>query len=132
MKKAIFLLAMATLPLISCSSSADDITNPVNNNNINPPAWIKGKWTSYMGGTAYQSYTFTDNDIIMTMGGYSQSYKYIADNGGYSQTSSDTQFTFTLGGAANGGVSGTYKFNKVTATKLNFDNGTSITEFIKE
>lgn len=124
---------MATLPLLSCSSSSDDdVANPANNNKINPPTWIKGKWTSYLGGTAYQSYTFTNNDITMTMGGYSQSYKYIADNGGYSQTSSDTQFTFTLGGAINGGISSTFKFNKVNATKLNFDNGNSITEFIKE
>ena len=58
----------------------------------------------------------------MSMGGYSQSYKYIADNGGYSQTSSDTEFTFTL---ANGGVSQTFKFKK-----LQQQNSTLITETV--
>ncbi|MDC8104770.1 hypothetical protein MTQ00_09475 [Chryseobacterium sp. B21-037] len=133
MKKLLFTLSLAVLPLFSCSSSDNDeqTTNPttINNSKINPPSWIMGKWTSYLGGTAYQSYTFSNGDIVMSMSGYSQSYKYIADNGGYSQTSSDTEFTFTL---ANGGVSQTFKFKKVTATKLNFDNGNGITEFIKE
>lgn len=134
MKKLIFTLSLAVLPLFSCSSSDNDEENNtqtvVNNNKINPPSWIIGKWNSNNGVPSF--YTFTSNDIVLSLGGYSQSYKYIADNGGYSQTSNDTQFTFTIGGAVNGGISHTYTFNKLSATKMNVSDGNSISEFIKE
>ena len=128
MKKLLFLLAFLIL-LLSCSRNESDNNTSTNGNKINPPSWIIGKWTSYLDGTAYQSFTFSSSDIVMTIGGYSQSYKYIADNGGYSQTSSDNEFVFTL---TSGGISQTYKFKKVSSTKLNFDNGTGITEFTKQ
>ena len=128
MKKLFLLLAFSIL-LLSCSRNDNDSNTNTNGNKINPPSWIIGKWTSYFDSTAYQSYTFTSSDIVMSIGGYSQSYKYIADNGGYSQTASDTEFVFTL---TSGGISQTYKFKKVSSTKLNFDNGTSITEFTKQ
>jgi hypothetical protein len=127
--KKLFLLLAISLLLLSCSRNDNDSNTSTNGNKINPPSWIIGKWTSYLDGTAYQSFTFSSSDIIMSMGGYSQSYKYIADNGGYSQTSSDNEFVFTL---SSGGISQTYKFKKVSSTKLNFDNGTSITEFTKQ
>ena len=128
MKKLLLLLVFSIL-LLSCSRNDNDSNTNTNGNKINPPSWIIGKWTSYLDGTAYQSYTFTSSDIVMSIGGYSQSYKYIADNGGYSQTASDTEFVFTL---TSGGISQTYKFKKLSSTKLNFDNGASITEFTKQ
>ena len=127
--KKLFLLLTFSILMLSCSRSDNESNTNTNGNKINPPSWIIGKWTSYLNGTAYQSFTFTSSDIIMSMGGYSQSYKYVAENGGYSQTVSDTEFVFTL---TSGGISQTYKFKKVSSTKLNFDNGTSITEFTKQ
>ena len=46
--------------------------------------------------------------------------KPIADLGAYSQTSSDTEFTFTT---SMQNLTQTYKFKKVTSTKILFDHG---------
>ena len=63
---------------------------------------------------------FKQGDIIIESLGMSTSLKTTADLGGYSQTSSDAEFTFTLTMQS---YSQTYKFKKITNTQIKGDLG---------
>ncbi|SNV41452.1 Uncharacterised protein [Chryseobacterium taklimakanense] len=115
-RKIIFFIIMIFV-YISCSDeSRSDVVD--NKSQINPPSWIIGKWKLNSG--AEYSYTFVNGDIIINSAGISMSIKPVADVGKYSQTSTDTSFTFTLHNTAAGD---TYRFRKVSSTKLVSDLG---------
>lgn len=120
MKKFIltFTLMMFALILQSCRND-DNSNQQANGSRINPPAWIQGKW--YVDNELI--YTFTSNDIIIHSGGVATNIKPIADLGAYSQTSSDSEFSYTLHQLPN--VTYTYKFRKVSSIKIVTDMGLS-------
>lgn len=116
-KNYVYLLLGVFLILFSCRSESGS-DNQSNGSKINPPAWIKGTWK--LQADYDQTYTFTNNDIIIKTAGMTTNIKPIADLGAYSQTSSDTEFTFTT---SMQNLTQTYKFKKVTSTKILFDHG---------
>ena len=62
----------------------------------------------------------------------STNFKTLADLGSYSQTSSDSEFSFSINSS---NVIQTYKFKKISTTKIVFDfglGGDYIGEFIKQ
>jgi hypothetical protein len=46
---------------------------------INPPLWIQGTWEQKLNGVVYNSFRFTNNDIITISGGVEVSQKYYID-----------------------------------------------------
>lgn len=119
MKKIILFLSFSLVSIILVSCRNDGETdNQSNNANINPPSWIKGKWKLNTNNFD-QYYTFTDNDIIIQSGGITTNLKLNADYGNYSQTSSDTKFTYSLHLM---NIKYTYQFKKVNSTKMLYDN----------
>lgn len=116
MKKIyVYLLLGAFLILFSCRSESES-DNQSNGSKINPPAWIKGTWKL----DANQLYIFKDNDIVIQSAGMSTNLKPIADMGAYSQTSSDTEFSYTYYMA---NTTFTTKYKKVNSTKILTDLG---------
>jgi hypothetical protein len=119
MKNKILLLISIGLLSSSCrreDSTTNNLTNQTSNPSvINPPSWIKGTWRQG-SDKSYTEYIFTNNNItVQSSIGISTSVKPAADVGGYSQTSTDTEFTYTLGTPIS---STTYKFRKIDATKI--------------
>ena len=117
MKKTLLLLIISVFSFISCRADITDNSNQ-NGNKINPPSWIIGKWK--LDSDTNSFYTFKQGDIIIESLGMSTSLKTTADLGGYSQTSSDAEFTFTLTMQS---YSQTYKFKKITNTQIKGDLG---------
>ena len=117
MKKTLLLLIISVFLFISCRADITDNSNQ-NGNKINPPSWIIGKWK--LDSDINSFYTFKQGDIIIESLGMSTSLKTTADLGGYSQTSSDTEFTYTLTMQS---YSQTYKFKKITNTQIKGDLG---------
>ncbi len=116
MKKVYYILVLTILAMLSSCRNENESSDSANTNKINPPTWIKGKWKSDYD----QYYNFTNNDIIIQFGGITSNIKPIADLGGYSQTSTDSEFTYTLHQL---NITYTYKFKKINSTKILFDDG---------
>lgn len=128
MKKSIYLFVLF-ISIFFNSCSRDD-TSEINK--ISPPAWIKGVWVEDF--LKQDQFTFTDDDIIITSAGASTSLKPIAEQGNYSQTSSNTEFSYSINFSS---TRFTYKFKKVSNTKIIGDLGTGENEadwaeFIKQ
>ena len=129
MKKLIFFILAISIVLVACRND-NESDNQTNSTKINPPNWIKGKWKLPVDYEYY--HTFTNNDIIFQSAGMTTNIKLIADLGAYSQTSSDTEFTFTTSMPS---LSQTYKYKKVSSTKILTDlglGGTPDIELIKQ
>ena len=117
MKYISLLFIFSVFSLTSCRSDRNDSVNTTATK-INPPSWIIGKWK--LDSDTNSFYTFKQGDIIIESLGMSTSLKTTADLGGYSQTSSDTEFTYTLTMQS---YSQTYKFKKITNTQIKGDLG---------
>ena len=117
MKYISLLFIFSVFSLTSCRSDSNDSVNTTATK-INPPSWIIGKWK--LDSDTNSFYTFKQGDIIIESLGMSTSLKTTADLGGYSQTSSDTEFTYTLTMQS---YSQTYKFKKITNTQIKGDLG---------
>ena len=117
MKYISLLFIFSVFSLTSCRSDSNDSVNTTATK-INPPSWILGKWR--LDSDTNSFYTFKQGDIIIESMGMSTSLKTTADLGGYSQTSSDAEFTFTLTMQS---YSQTYKFKKITNTQIKGDLG---------
>lgn len=137
MKTKFILLLLIGFLFASCRSDDNNLTDNNNSNGnsntINPPAWIKGKWKLQDGYESY--YTFTNNDIIIQNAGMTTNLKPVADLGVYSQTSSDTEFTYSMSMSTLNIVTYTYKYKKVSSTKILTDlglGGTPDFELIKQ
>ena len=129
MKKLIFFILAISIVLVACRND-NESDNQTNSTKINPPNWIKGKWKLPVDYEYY--HTFTNNDLIFQSAGMTTNIKLIADLGAYSQTSSDTEFTFTTSMPS---LSQTYKYKKVSSTKILTDlglGGTPDIELIKQ
>lgn len=120
----LFLTAIIAISFVSCSGSDDDSTtqqnNPVTIQYFHSPSWIQGKWK--VGNTSY--YQFTNDDFIYLMNG--TSYKAIltqtANNGQTAkvdETITDTDYNFVI---TAGSSSGSYKFHKISSTKIQWNN----------
>ena len=119
---------MLSLLFTSCRNDSNE--NLANGNKINPPSWIKGTWK--LNADYSQYYIFKNDDIIIQTAGMSTNFKTLADLGSYSQTSSDSEFSFSINSS---NVIQTYKFKKISTTKIVFDfglGGDYIGEFIKQ
>jgi len=97
------LVLISSFVLNSCNE--DEIITKVNV--INPPQWIQGKWGD---GQSTVYFTFTKDNIILHTGSISTSINETVTNSTYSQTTSNSDFTFTLKPGL--GYSQTYKFHK--------------------
>lgn len=117
MKYILLLFIFSVFSLTSCRSDSNDNVNTTATK-ITPPSWIIGKWK--LDSDTNSFYTFKQGDIIIESMGMSTSLKTTADLGGYSQTSSDTEFTYTLTMQS---YSQTYKFKKITNTQIKGDLG---------
>ena len=117
MKYILLLFIFPLFSLTSCRSDSNDSLNTTATK-ITPPSWIIGKWK--LDSDTNSFYTFKQGDIIIESMGMSTSLKTTADLGGYSQTSSDTEFTYTLTMQS---YSQTYKFKKITNTQIKGDFG---------
>ena len=122
------IIIFISLLFISCRSDTDN--NLANGNKINPPSWIKGTWK--LNADYSQYYIFKNDDIVIQTAGMSTNFKTLADLGAYSQTSSDNEFSFSINSS---NVIQTYKFKKISSTKIAFDfglGGDYIGELIKQ
>lgn len=115
MKKLLLIFTLLFI-FIACRQDSENTENYGSSTRINPPAWIQGKWA--LDSDYY--YTFTKNDIIIQVGGMTTNIKPIADLGGYSQTSSDTEFSFSFHLF---NQIQTYRFKKISSTKIIYDLG---------
>lgn len=114
MKKLVYLIT--TILLFGCSSSDDSSSS--SKNSINPPAWIQGKWA--MGSGEEQSgYEFRSNDWCSFMTGISTCWKSAVDksNGQATVEETITDSTYTMRLTV-GGITQTYTFIKMSATKI--------------
>ena len=117
MRNTYFLFILLAFVMFSCRSESND-SSISSANKINPPSWIIGKWK--LDSDINSFYTFKQGDIIIESMGMTTSLKSTADLGGYSQTSSDTEFTYTL---KMQNYSQTYKFKKVNNAQIKGDLG---------
>lgn len=124
MKKLLLYIFISVL-LLSCSSS-DDSSNS-DKNALNPPSWIQGKWT--MGtGDAQSVYEFKSNDWCSYMSGVSSCWKSAIESSNgqttVDETITDDSYITKL---TVGGVTVTYTFIKMSATKIRVSsNGVSL------
>jgi len=119
---------LLSLLFISCRNDTSE--NLANGNKITPPSWIKGTWKLNVDYNQY--YIFKNDDIVIQTAGMSTNFKTLADLGANSQTSSDSEFTFSINSS---NVVQTYKFKKISSTKIVFDfrlGGDYIGELIKQ
>jgi len=135
MKKILFTLFIG-MSFIGCSNSDDDSTpqknNPVTTQYFHPPAWIQGSWK--ISGTQTSFFKFTNQDFILITP-YT-SYKTVleqAKSAGQTakvdETITDTDYNFIITAGAS---SGSYKFRKISATKIQWMNGISNITLDKE
>ena len=110
------IIILLSLLFTSCRNDSNE--NLANGNKINPPSWIKGTWK--LNADYSQYYIFKNDDIIIQTAGMSTNFKTLADLGSYSQTSSDSEFSFSINSS---NVIQTYKFKKISTTKIVFDFG---------
>lgn len=110
------IIILLSLLFISCRNDTSE--NLANGNKITPPSWIKGTWKLNVDYNQY--YIFKNDDIVIQTAGMSTNFKTLADLGAYSQTSSDSEFTFSINSS---NVVQTYKFKKISSSKIIFDFG---------
>lgn len=114
MKKLLYLFVLTSL--FSCSNSDD--SSDSGKNSINPPAWIQGKWV--MGsGDAQSGYEFKSNDWCSFLSGTSTCWKDAIDKSNgqtkIDETITDNSYIMKL---TVGGITQTYTFLKMSATKI--------------
>ncbi|KPH11692.1 hypothetical protein [Chryseobacterium sp. ERMR1:04] len=126
MKKILFTLFIG-MSFIGCSNNDDDNTvqqtNPVNTQYFHVPNWIIGSYK--ISGTSTSYFIFEDDDFILVTP-YT-SYKTVleqAKSAGQTakvdETITDTDYNFVITAGAS---SGSYKFKKISATKIQWING---------
>lgn len=107
MKKYSTVFLSILLMLMFSASCTQDDDNFTSSELINPPQWIQGKWED---GYTSIYFSFTKDNIITQSGGMSISYKEMLTKDTYSQTSSNSDFSFTI--KPGYGISNTYKFRR--------------------
>lgn len=124
MKKLISVLFFAVF-IIGCSSSDDSSSSST----YNPPSWIQGKWGLKANGSSVVNdipmYRFTSNDVCQLIGGSSSScWKDLISQSPsmLSGEDSETSTTYTASLISNGGVTNTFSFQKISATKIKWLN----------
>lgn len=123
-----------SLSVVSCSSRDEDSDNisSTQKSKVNPPSWIRGTWVVDKEFPSL-GYTFTNNDIIQEIGNMRYSLvKELASYGAYSQTSSNKEFSFTIGNLNTYQVSTTLLFRKVDNNTIELVNGGHSTYFYKK
>ncbi|WP_291876612.1 hypothetical protein [Chryseobacterium sp.] len=135
MKKILFTLLIG-MPFISCSSSDDDTNvqqnNPVTTQYFHPVSWIQGTWR--ITGTKTSYFKFTNDDFILVTP-YT-SYKTVLEQtkstgqtAKVDETITDTDYNFVITAGAS---SGSYKFRKISPTKIQWVNGVNNITLDKE
>lgn len=123
MKKLLYLF----LPLLLLNCSSSDDSSASSKNSINPPKWIQGKWT--MGiEDAETGYEFRSNDWCSFLSTTSTCWKGAIDSSNgqvtIEETISDNSYIMKL---TIGGITQTYTFIKISATKIRASaNGVSL------
>ncbi len=131
MKKILFLFSLATI--LSCSSSNDSASS----SDFNPPAWIQGTWKQDYGTGSSNSFSFTKNDICVTMytgvGQCQQASIDLVRKGGITvKVTEEISNTFYSAKTLySNGQSVTYAFNKISNTVIEW-TAVSGAEFIKQ
>jgi hypothetical protein len=131
MKKILFLFSL--FMILSCSSSDDSASS----SDFNPPAWIQGTWKQDYGTGSGNSFSFTKNDICVTIytgGGQCQqaSIDFVRKGGLTVKVTETITSTFYSAKADySNGQSVTYAFNKISNTAIEW-TAVSGVEFIKQ
>lgn len=117
MKKLLYLLI--SILFFGCSS--DDSKN--DSSTLNPPAWIQGKWA--MGEEEEETgYEFKSNDWCSYMPGVSSCWKSAIESS-HGQTTVEETITDNsyITKLKVGGITITYTFTKMSATKIRASSG---------
>ncbi|WP_209916327.1 hypothetical protein [Chryseobacterium jejuense] len=112
---------------LSCSNNEDNTppqqNNPIQSKFFSPPSWIIGTWV--ISGTTTQYFKFSNEDFIL-LTPYT-SYKTVLEQtksagqtAKVDETITDIDYNFVI---TVGASSGSYKFKKVNATKIQWING---------
>ena len=122
--KKLFVLFFIGLVIISCSSEDDDPSSSIIQ--INPPAWIQGKWLMDDTGLGEMGWRFTSNDFIIIQVNSELSQRGmlqdLLDNGGdvsASDNSTDETYSVTINSI--GGQSITYSFTQISSSEITWD-----------
>lgn len=94
---------------------------------LSPPAWIIGTWADEFD---INSYEFTPNDVIFTVGSTSLSFNSVYRAADMNDSATSMSYTVTIT-ISDGGTTATsvYQFVKLTATSLNYSlsiNGNTV------
>lgn len=111
------LMAMSFL-LTACSSNNDEDTKVVQKNYFNPPTWIQGTWKVSGTNTSYVQFTKDDYILLNPYTSYKSLMEQTAATGQSAkvdETINDNLYQFVI---TAGISSGTYKFTKVSSTKI--------------
>ena len=126
--KKLFVLFFIGLVIISCSSSDDDSSLSIIQ--INPPAWIQGKWLMDDTSLGEMGWRFTSNDFIIIQANSELSQRGmledLLDNGGdvsASDNSTDETYSVTLNSI--GGQSITYSFTQISSSEITWETVTN-------
>lgn len=137
MKKTLFLPILAlSLLTLNCSGSDDDSApqqnNPVTTQYFHVPNWIRGSYK--ISGTSTSYFIFKEDDFILVTP-YT-SYKTVLEQtksagqtAKVDETITDTDYNFVI---TVGASSGSYKFKKISDTKIQWLNGVNNITLDKE
>lgn len=118
MKKLLFLILMTMSFLFTaCSNNGEDL-NVVQANYFNPPTWIQGTWKVSGTNTSYVTFTKDDYILLNPYTSYKNLMEQTASTGQTAkvdETINDNLYQFVI---TAGISSGTYKFTKVSNTKI--------------
>ena len=111
MRKSIFIMTLLFIFVVVFGCNTGLIT-------LKPPSWIYGTWADEFD---INSWTFIPDDATFTVSGIASiDFKELAKTSGVTLTDSSTDSLYTLTLEGGGTEAGIYRFEKVTATALNF------------
>ncbi len=97
---------------------------------LSPPSWIYGTWQHTVDGSVTLSFEFTADDMIIEASGVTSSFKDLPAAVVKEQTNTNTVYTvkITKSSTKTDVSDGTYKFEKKTASTLDYTFNDTFTE----